>query len=160
MDIDLNSLTTKPLNIDEDITFDKTIYYNKEIVDLKNMHVSGIIRVNSIEEIEIDLKLTGEMILKDSISLEEITKDLNIKIEEEYDLNDVNFQEYWKKEQNILDIMKILWENIVLEVPISYTKTKNVSLSGDGWQFTDEEKNEECDPRLAKLKQIFDQGKE
>ena len=56
--------------------------------------------------------------------------------------------------------MKILWENIVLEVPISYTKTKNVSLSGDGWQFTDEEKNEECDPRLAKLKQIFDQGKE
>ena len=77
MDIDLNSLTTKPLNIDEDITFDKTIYYNKEIVDLKNMHVSGIIRVNSIEEIEIDLKLTGEMILKDSVTLEDVSKDRN-----------------------------------------------------------------------------------
>ncbi len=160
MDVDLNKLYNQPLAVDTDINFDRNIYQNKEIVELKNMHVKGLIKIDSIEQVNIDLKLTGEMILKDSVTLEDVSKDININITEQYDINEGDFQEYWKKEQNILDIMKILWENIVLEVPISYTKTKNVSLSGDGWQFTDEEKNEECDPRLAKLTQIFDQGKE
>ena len=57
--------------------------------------------------------------------------------------------------------MAILWENIVLEVPISLTKTHDANLSGEGWQLGENKNNEDnIDPRLAKLAQILDERKE
>ena len=38
-----------------------------------------------------------------------------------------------KIKQNMLDIIELLWENIILEVPISLTKSPNLELKGDGW---------------------------
>ena len=36
--------------------------------------------------------------------------------------------------------MDILWENIVLEIPIRYSKVNDYSnFSGDGWKLIDEE---------------------
>jgi len=69
-------------------------------------------------------------------------------------------QDYYKKEQNILDIMTILWENIVLEVPIRLTKTENMQLSGDGWSMGDNKIKDDIDPRLAKLTELLREGKE
>ena len=58
--------------------------------------------------------------------------------------------------------MDVLWQNIVLEVPISIKKDpdKKYDLHGDGWELVDEE-SKKVDPRLAPLLELLEkEGKE
>ena len=153
--IDLNKLVIKDLIVDDDISFvDKPLING--LKEVKNAHYEGSIRLNEDEQIELDLTLTGDMVLIDSMTLDEISQPFSIKIEETYDKNDENMQEYFDKMQNTLDIEEILWQNIVLEVPIRIRKDdKDVTLEGEGWGLNKEEK-EEIDPRFAKLTEIYD----
>ncbi len=160
MVIDLIKLRNKDLIVDEDIVFDKNIYQNKDIVLLKDIHIKGIIRYNELNNIAINLKLTGDMILKDSVSLDNISYPLDLVIEEELEENSENFYEYYEKKQNILDIMKILWENIVLEVPIRFTNVSDAQMKGEGWSLGGQDNFLEIDPRLAKLNELLGEGKE
>lgn len=159
MEMDLAKVTN--LELDTDITFDSNLYKNDQIKRIDSAHVKGYIHLNEVDILEIHLELKGNMILSDSVTLEDICYPYIIHIEEEYSINDPYFEEYYKKNQNILDIMAILWENIVLEVPIRFTKTNDALLSGNGWRMgSNENKNDNIDPRLAKLAQILDEGKE
>ena len=60
---------------------------------------------------------------------------------------------------NSIDLIPIIWQNIILEVPLKVVspdiEVKNIN--GDGWRFiTDEEVVEkEIDPRLEKLKEFL-----
>ena len=99
------------------------------------------------------------MILPDARTLEDVELPLKIKIEEKITDTNENIQEYFEKNKNTLDIMGILWENIVLEVPISISKNENTTIEGDGWELL-EEKKESIDPRLAPLRKLLDSEKE
>ena len=157
--IDLNKLIIKDLVVDEDIIFENKSLING-LKDVKNAHYSGTIRLNEDENIELDLLLTGTMVLTDSITLDEIEKDFEIKIEETLSQEDDNFKEYFNNLQNTLDISEILWQNIVLEVPIRIRKDEeDITLEGEGWQLNKNDE-EEIDPRLAKLQELLDQRKE
>lgn len=157
--IDLNKLITKDLIVDEDIIFENKSLING-LKDVKNAHYSGAIKLNEDENIELDLLLTGKMILIDSITLNEIEKDFEIKIEETLSQEDDNFKEYFNNLQNTLDISEILWQNIVLEVPIRIRQDEeDIILEGEGWQLNKNDE-EEIDPRLAKLQELLDQRKE
>jgi len=161
MQIDLNQLRINDrFSYDDDFEIDSTIYQKEEIKGLTNLHVKGSIYYNSAEILEINLFVSGVMKLEDSVSLELIEHPFEIEIAEEYSLNDSYFKEYYEKEQNILDIIAILWENIVLEVPMRLTKTKNKTIHGEGWQLGDKENKEDIDPRLAKLAELLDERKE
>jgi len=154
--IDLNKLIIKDLIVDEDITFTNKPLING-LKEVRKAHYSGSIKLNMDDEIELDLLLTGEMLLIDSVTLDEFTKPFSIKIEQTINENDENNQEYFDKMQNTLDIEEILWQNIVLEVPIRIRKDdKDISLSGEGWGLNKEDE-EEIDPRFAKLAEIYDQ---
>ncbi|MBQ9834317.1 MAG: DUF177 domain-containing protein [Bacilli bacterium] len=157
--IDLNKLIIKDLIIDEDIIFENKSLING-LKDVKEAHYSGTIKLNEDENIELDLLLTGKMILIDSITLNEIEKDFEIKIEETLSQEDDNFKEYFNNLQNTLDISEILWQNIVLEVPIRIRQDEeDITLEGEGWQLNKKDE-EEIDPRLAKLQELLDQRKE
>ena len=153
--IDLNKLVVKDLLVDEDVSFDNGIKING-LKEVKNAHYKGSIKLNVDEEIELDLLLTGEMVLIDSVTLDDFIKPFSIKIEETLNENDENNQEYFDKMQNSLDIEAILWQNIVLEVPIRIRKDdEDISLEGEGWGLNKKE-NEEIDPRFAKLAEMYD----
>ena len=48
--------------------------------------------------------------------------------------------ENWIKNKNTLDIFSFLWENIVLEVPLQFTKVEDLSkFHGDGWRLISED---------------------
>lgn len=162
MQVDLTKLNNnKTIYIDENILFDLKEYSSKDIIELNSIHAAGNISYNASDNLEINFNVTGNMILKDSVTLELITYPLDINIVEEYSLDDEYFQEYYEKEQNILDIKKILWENIVLEVPIRLTKSDGITLSGEGWSLGEKEnKNDNIDPRLAKLQELLSDGEE
>ena len=161
MELNLAELTNGVVTYDTDFTIDVDVYQNVGIIDLKNLHVTGDISLNSVSMLAVNLTVTGIMVIPDSVTTEPVDYPFTSKIEEEYDINDENFLEYYQKEQNILDIMKILWENIVLEVPMRFTLAKDAHLSGDGWSLgEDKNKDDQIDPRLAKLAELLDNGKE
>ena len=73
------------------------------------------------------------MIINDSISLEEINYPYSIEYDDYLEDN-------CKKNENILDIFQFLWENIVLEVPLQFTKVSDLSkYHGDGWKLISED---------------------
>lgn len=136
MNIDLSLLHSK--TIDEisisgiynipDEYLDKTL-----IISLENIKVDGKIFVGRDEEDRVKCNIEGEMIIEDSISLEPVNYPFSI----EYD--DI-LEENSKKCENTLDIFSFLWENIVLEVPLQFTKVKDLSkFHGDGWKLVSED---------------------
>ena len=73
------------------------------------------------------------MILEDSISLDNVEYPFSIDIDE-------NIEENLEKDENSIDILPILWQNIVLEVPLRFTKVNDLSkYNGDGWKLISEE---------------------
>lgn len=162
MELDLVKLSNENrFEYDQDFSINLNIYKNKEIHDLKDLYLKGEIYLNSVSMLEVHLEITGVMIITDSVTNDFVDYPFVSKIDEEYDLNDENFLETYQKSQNILDIMKILWENIVLEVPMRFTLTEDAHLSGEGWSLG-KNKNEDnnIDPRFAKLSELLDKGKE
>lgn len=154
-EINLNLL---PVSLDEVINFPESFYENTLIKRLEGIHVKGIIKYNLSDEVELDLQVTGNMILNDAITLEEVAYPLDIHISgllADYLEENGN---YLEKNQNILDKLEFLWENIVLEVPISFTKQSGVKLSGNGWELNSDKKEDDIDPRLAKLNDLFKGG--
>ena len=157
MELNLAELTNGSVTYDNDFVINADTYKEVGILDLKNLHVTGDISLNSVSMLAVNLTVTGIMVIPDSVTTEPVDYPFTSKIEEEYDINDEFFLEYYQKEQNILDIMKILWENIVLEVPMRFTTTKDAHLSGDGWSLgEDKNKDNNIDPRLAKLQELLD----
>ena len=73
------------------------------------------------------------MKLNDSVSLEPVLYPFSFKISE-------NVSEKLENDQFTLDIIAILWENIVLEIPIRYSEvTDYKNLTGDGWKVISED---------------------
>ena len=155
MKINLNLL---PISIDEQVEIPKDFYENTSIKDLSSINVSGIIKYNLSEEIEIILDVDGEMVLSDAITNEPIKYPFSIKIDEILDKNDVNNEKYYEKSQNTLDKLEFLWENIVLEVPIRLTSSAGAKLKGEGWELNSEKKDDGLDPRFEKLNELFKGG--
>ncbi len=143
---EINSLT-----VDEEFEIPCEWYQNTDIVSLKPVKVVGTITFLSEDSILMNITVSSTMILKDSISLEEIPYPFSFQMEE-------NIAERLEKDQNDLDILSILWENIVLEIPMHYTQVKNLEqYQGDGWKLMTEEdyqKKEKNNPFQELLEQM------
>lgn len=159
MQIDLNKLNVSNILIDESLTIDTELYKNTSIKELKPVKVSGKIFYNVSDEIELDVDVNGTMILEDSITLDPIDYPYSFHINEIISSENEEIKEYYQNSKNTLDIMPILWQNIVLEVPISITKEKDAHLSGEGWELNNN-KEDKIDPRLAELSKLLEEGKE
>lgn len=157
MKVNLNTLN-KAYIIEDYVEIPEYFYENTDILKLDPVYVSGKIDYNITDEIEIDLNVKGKMYLSDAITLDEIEYPFLFNINETVEELGLEVQESLKKSQNILDIIEILWENIILEVPISVTKAQNTQLKGDGWELNGEELEDEIDPRLQKLNDLFKGG--
>ncbi len=118
--------------VDQDVNFPKE-FDKGDIKDLKNVHVNGYLTISEYDELDYNLTITGTMILEDSVTLEETEYDF----ESEADDSAGNYEKYLNKNRNLLDILPILWENIVSEVPIQIKKEGSTlqNVSGNGWEF-------------------------
>ena len=140
MDIDLSLLhsgNVEEVDISDSYLLDSSYYENTDIVSFKSINCNGKIirRENDDLELEdyIECNISGVMIIPDSISLENVEYPFSI------DYNDF-LMENWKKSENILDILAFLWENIVLEVHLQFTKVSDLSkFHGDGWKLISED---------------------
>ena len=129
MKIDLRKLySLTSVDVDSTITFPEERLKSAGIIRLEDVNVHGKAIINYEDEIELNLDLSGKMYLPCAISLEEVEVPFATKIEEIIGENNINNNFY-------LDLSDILWENIVLEIPIKVVK-EGVQLetsSGKGW---------------------------
>lgn len=153
-------LNLNELNVKDEILFKDSVLkddrLDKRIYDLKDAVVEGKIYVDSTNETILDCKFSGTMFIDDSITLEIVPYDFEIQIEEKLDDLIENYQDCYKSRQNTLDLIEVLWQNIVLEVPICYTKVTDAKLKGNGWELQTQEKRLDIDPRLEKLKDLLE----
>lgn len=159
MNIDISKVSEKGIVIDDVVSFGEEYIKNTPIQKLDNIKVNGRCYYSVTNEVVLEVKVEGVMVLLDAISLEPIDYPLNLEISEVLSEND---DEKNKKEVKTLDIMDILWQNIVLEVPISIKKDpdKKYDLHGEGWELVDDE-SKKVDPRLAPLLELLEkEGKE
>lgn len=155
MNIKMNELVNKTIiEIDDKVSFEDL--GNTKIKKLDDVLVKGYVKYTLSEEIEINLQVDGEMILEDSVTLEDVSYPFSFEIAENVRENEAEFEKYFINDKNILDIIEILWENIVLEVPISYTKSQDAKLKGDGWELNGEVQRAESP--FAALNELFKGG--
>ena len=151
VEIDLNILNTKSkIDIESKVTFPKEDLHKAGILDMKEVLVKGILTYN--QEYSLYINIKGEMILPCSLTLEPVNYPFDIEIEENID----EFIENSKKTQKTIDILPIIWENILMEIPMKVISpnAKNMKTKGDGWELITDSKQTGVNS-LAKLKDLL-----
>ena len=134
MIIDLLELDNNDILVEDHIIFNNK-YIHPEIKGLKDIFVKGIISKDDYEDININLNVSGKMLIEDSISLNDIFYEFSCDIDEIYEKD-------LKKDDKTIDISDILWQNIILEIPLRYTEITDYSkFQGDGWKLISEEES-------------------
>jgi uncharacterized protein len=150
----LNSNTVSEIDISNTYSIPKEYFENMGVISINNVKVDGkITRVlNEDEELSLYAKaiIDGIMIIPDSISLEEVEYPFHIEYDDYLDEN-------CKNNENTLDIFTFLWENIVLEVPLQFTKVSDLSkYHGDGWKLISEDERDLQSNPFSELLKEFD----
>ena len=137
--------------ISGEIMVSDDILNGTDIRKISPIKVSGYIS-NNDEDYELNINVTGTMILPCARTLKDVEYPFNIDIDEIIGENDDNSLEII---QNRLEIFPIIWQYILVDVPLRvlHPDAKEESLEGDGWRLiTEDDEKEVIDPRLAKLK--------
>ena len=140
MEFDLNKITEQGILIDTIISFDEEYLRVSEIKKLDNVHVSGRIYYSLTKEVIFAGNVNGNMTLVDGYSGDLIDYPFNINLDEILANFSNEDEKVGKKPKNSLDLKEVLWENIVLEVPLRFTKVSDLSkFHGDGWKLISED---------------------
>ena len=133
------------IEINETYTIDKEKFANTSILDLTEIKTEGKIEKENDDYCTIKLSVSGKMKINDSITIEEVWYPFSFEIDE-------NLNEFIENDENSLDIIEILWQNIVLEVTLRYTTIEDYSsYQGDGWKLVSEEELVKNNPFSALL---------
>ena len=134
MKIDLRKLYgLRKLDIDTAIIIPEELYSKMGVRKMEEVKVTGQIRINYEDNIELDLNLNGVFIMPCSITFEDVIVPFSLNVEDEISENTLNDEFY-------LDLLDILWENIVLEIPFKVIKegAEIKCQRGEGWELSEE----------------------
>ncbi|MBE6148734.1 MAG: DUF177 domain-containing protein [Firmicutes bacterium] len=152
MKLNLSELSYKDkIEIKDYFSFSNDYLASSNIKKLDGVYAEGFVYQTDLDEYKCRIAVNGVMMLLDSVTLEEIPYEFDFIIDDVVDETCIN-------EQNMLDIMELLWENIVLEVPIRYTKSDAEDLKGDNWEVLSDNKEDKIDPRMQKLYDYYKGG--
>ena len=151
----LNNGTSKEILIDEVYSFGKEMLKNTEILELNNVKIKGKITKDSLDGLLLNIIVKGTMILPCALTLKPTPYDFEIKIEENLKEMQEEFAEIFKNNQKTLDILPIIWENILMEIPMRVVSddVSDVITKGEGWELVTDDKK--VNPSLAKLKDLL-----
>lgn len=145
--------------IEKEYSFSKEQLKGTDVISLDDMKVVGEITKDAIDNIYLNVDVSGTLVLPCAITLKPVDYPFNIKIEGNIDELVEENEKSVKKDENTLDILPIIWENILMEIPmrvVSKGSEEELSnLEGNGWKVITEEDNGEINPELAKLKDLL-----
>lgn len=154
----LNNNIEKTVYIDEIYSFRPEQFSGTDLIKLDNIKIDGELFKNSLGNIELDVDVSGVMVLPCAITLKPVEYPFNIQISGELEELMQDFEENSINFQNTIDILPIIWENILMEIPMRVVSEEarqpEINISGDGWKFTTGE--DETTSPLAGLMDYID----
>ena len=157
MDIDLlrlrNGIDSKVI-VNETYSFSKEELEGTDILRLDDLKIEGEITLDAMDEIYLSLSVSGSMDLPCAITLEPVPYPIDILIEGNLEeLTD----DFAKKALNTIDILPIIWENILVEVPMRVVSPNAdpSKMHGDGWKLITEEETK-VNSELSKLEELLE----
>ena len=156
--IRLNNNIEKIIPINETYSFTLDELKGTDLLKLDNVLVEGELFKNSLGNIELNVDVEGVMVIPCAITLKPVDYPFAITISGEIDELMEEFDENQRNFQNTIDILPIIWENILMEIPMRVVseeaKNMDMNISGDGWKFVTEE--EEKRSPLSELMNFLD----
>ncbi len=156
--IRLNNNIIKSIDVSEVYSFTQDELSGTDLLKLDNVKIEGEITKNSLGNIELNLDVEGVMQLPCAITLKPVDYPFSIEISGEIDELMENFDEKERNFQNSIDILPIIWENILMEIPMRVVseeaKNSDINMEGNGWKFVTEE--EEKTSPLSELMDYLD----
>ena len=155
----LNNNIVRSIPISAIYSFNKEEMSGTDLISLNDVLIEGELFKNSLGNIELDCNVKGVMVLPCAITLKPVNYPFDIHISGELDELCENLEENNKNFRNSIDILPIIWENILMEIPSRVVsddiKDSDINLKGDGWSFTtSEEKNQSP---LSELMDMIDE---
>lgn len=111
--------------------YDEYIKSFSDIIRMDDVHYSGTAICVNNDMYRFNLHIETIMYLEDARTLEEVPYPINLDVEEVFtkderfvanDIIDRYDNDYRYIEKNTIDLYDVVWENIILEKPISITK--------------------------------------
>ena len=150
-------------NLDKNIIIDLTYSFPREMLDmtdlieLNNVHIVGDIHKDCLDNIVLSVNVSGTMVLPCAVTLKPVNYPFSINIEgnieeliEEIDKNS-------KKFENTIDILPIIWENILMEIPMKVVSenAKDIHMEGEGWKLLTDDDEGNTNSPFEKLNEIL-----
>ena len=137
----LQNRKTDELEFCDTITINEDLYKDTDIRSLSPIDVH--ININRVTDFSYTmyLEIKGVMTLPCSLTLKDVNYPFEVKTEVKLSNNDEFDEEYVKIIQNNIDIIPIIWQNIVLEIPLRVV-SEDISdspVEGDGWKLIRED---------------------
>ncbi len=119
--------------VDFNYSFNEEQLKNTNIIKLDNIIINGDI-TKDYDGYNLKCTVNGVMVLPCSVTLKPTNYSFDIEIDEILD-------ETYKNNQNSIDIFQIIWENILMEIPIRIVNedVTDVKTEGDGWKLIKED---------------------
>ena len=156
--IRLNNNIEKSIEVNEVYSFTQDEIKGTDLLKLEDIKVEGEIFKNSLGNIELSVDVEGIMVMPCAITLKPVNYPFSIEISGEIEELMENFDEISTNFQNSIDILPIIWENILMEIPMRVVseeaKNSNIKKEGEGWKFVTEE--EEKTSPLSELLDYLD----
>lgn len=160
----LNQFRNKGIILDEMVDVSE-LTKTSEIRQIPPVHVKGHGDFGA-NKVTFTLLIEGTMILPCSRTLKDATHSFKIETTETYLLSPEGYglpdeENLHQIEGDMLDLLPMIKENILLEIPIQIfcddpTVEGGAPQSGKGWEvITEDDKRDKIDPRFAALKDFF-----
>ena len=151
----LNNNIDKYISVSETYSFTVDELSGTDLLKLDDVKINGEIFKNSLGNIELSLDVEGVMVLPCAITLKPVNYPFSIEISGEIEELMENFEENSTNFQNSIDILPIIWENILMEIPMRVVsdeaKNSDITMEGEGWKFVTEEEE-----KLSPLSELMD----
>ncbi len=162
MIIDITKLKSNiidKIDIDYMVEVDEETLKESGIIELKDTYVKGFITKDDLNSYNLNVIISGTMVVPCSVSLKPTNYDFSCSIDENIQELLEDLGKTLKNSENTIDIFPIIWENILMEIPMRIVNEDihDVKLSGDGWRVITEveDDSESVNPELQKLKDLL-----
>ncbi|MGM0902600.1 MAG: YceD family protein [Bacillota bacterium] len=161
----LQKYRNKDFTVDEYVRVDEIKEVEKSIRQVSPMHIKGRVDI-SATKVTFHIRIEGYLILPCSRTLVDVKYPVNVETTETFLLDTPEYEteeEMHQVQGDVIDLMPVIREILVLEVPMQVFCEDDQSKdgapqSGKDWEvIQDEVKQQKVDPRLAGLAKFFEQ---
>ena len=155
--IGLNSNHLKEIIIDDSYKFSNEKIKEADLLDLSSVKINGRIYKDSLGDYIIDVMIEGIMTLPCAITLKPVKHEFKVNVCDNLYTLLTEIDENTKKVENSIDILPIIWENILMEIPMKVVSddAQLSNLEGNGWKLITDKEEKKINPALASLNDLL-----